>query len=232
VTAFLAAPPTAWQWTWEHRAKILHLLLQHAELTVIAVGVGMAISLPLAIWSFRHARVYTPITWVTGLLYTIPSLALFALLIPLTGLTIITAEIGLVSYTLLILIRNTVVGLRGVPADVKDAARGMGYTDRQVLWRVEFPLAMPAIVAGIRVATVSTIGLVTIAALIGKGGLGQLILQGLQIGYTTEVLVGAVLSVLLAFVGDLLLLVGQRAVTPWTTERPTGVVRAGNVQVV
>jgi osmoprotectant transport system permease protein len=222
VTAFLAAPPTAWQWIWDHRGKILHLLLQHAELTVIAVGVGMAISLPLAIWSFRHARVYGPITWVTGLLYTIPSLALFALLIPLTGLTITTAEIGLVSYTLLILIRNTVVGLRGVPADVKDAARGMGYTDRQVLWRVEFPLAVPAIVAGIRVATVSTIGLVTIAALIGKGGLGQLILQGLQIGYTTEVLVGAILSVLLAFVGDLLLLGGQRAATPWTTERPRG----------
>jgi len=147
-------PPTAWQYIWGRRDKVVSQLLQHIELTAIAVTVGLAISLPLAIWAYRRARVYAPITAVTGLLYTIPSLALFAVLVPITKLSITTAEIGLVSYTLLILIRNIVVGLRGVPQDVKEAARGMGYTPRQLLWRVELPLAVPAIVAGIRVATV------------------------------------------------------------------------------
>ncbi len=215
-------PPTAWQYIWGRRDKVVSQLLQHIELTAIAVTVGLAISLPLAIWAYRRARVYAPITAVTGLLYTIPSLALFAVLVPITKLSITTAEIGLVSYTLLILIRNIVVGLRGVPEDVKEAARGMGYTPRQLLWRVELPLAVPAIVAGIRVATVSTIGLVTVAALIGKGGLGYFILEGLRILYPTEMLLGAVLSVVLAIVADALLLLSQRALTPWARQRAAG----------
>lgn len=213
---FVAAPPTAWQWTWSRRGLIGRLFAQHVELTVIAVGVGLVISIPLALLAYRYKRTYSPITWVAGLLYTIPSLALFALLVPITHLSILTAEIGLVSYTLLILVRNTVVGLRGVPEDVRDAARGMGYTRRQLLWRVDMPLALPAIVAGIRIATVSTIGLVTVAALIGKGGLGQLILQGLNILYFTEVLVGAILSVAFALAADLMLLRLERWLTPWT----------------
>jgi osmoprotectant transport system permease protein len=215
VTGFLGQAPSSWEWIWSRRQTILHLLLQHAELTVIAVGVGFAISLPLALLAHRRGRVYGPVTWFTGLLYTIPSLALFALLTPFTGLSVLTAEIGLVSYTLLILIRNIVVGLRGVSEDVKEAARGMGYSRHQLRWRVELPLALPAIVAGVRVATVSTIGLITVAALIGKGGLGQLILEGLRILYPTEILVGAVMSVALALFADALLLFGERSLTPW-----------------
>jgi osmoprotectant transport system permease protein len=213
---------TSWEWIKGNRSTILSYLLQHAELTAVAVGVGLLISLPLAIWSYRHRRAYAPITWVTGLLYTIPSIALFSLLVPITGLTPQTAEVALVSYTLLILIRNIVTGLRGVPDDVKEAATGMGYTRSQVLWRVEVPLALPAIVAGIRVATVSTIGLITIAALIGYGGLGQLILEGINRLFVTEMLVGVVLSVVLALFADALLLVAERLLTPWASSRSGG----------
>jgi osmoprotectant transport system permease protein len=187
---------------------------------VLAVGIGLAISLPVAVFAFRHRRWYGPVTGVAGILYTIPSLALFALLLPITGLGTDTAEIGLVSYTLLILIRNTVAGLDGVPADVKEAARGMGYTSGELLWRVEIPLALPVIVAGIRIATVTTIGLVTVTSLIGKGGLGFLMLAGFRNLYPeVAVLVGVVLSVALAVAADALLLVGQRLLTPWAAAR-------------
>lgn len=210
---------TSWQWVSANRSKIVHLLGQHAELTVIAVSLGLLISLPLALLAYRRGATYGPITALAGLLYTIPSLALFAILTPFTGLSITTAEIGLVSYTLLILIRNIVAGLRTVPDDVKDAARGMGYGRRQLLWRVELPLAVPAIMAGVRVATVSTIGLTTVAALIGKGGLGQLITEGLRILYPTEILTGALLSVVVALIADALLLLAERALTPWVRAR-------------
>lgn len=214
-----AEPLIRWSWIGDHLDDIGAKVLQHIELTVIAVGVGLAISLPLAVYAYRHPRLYAPVTFVTGLLYTIPSVALFALLLPFTGLTTTTAEIGLVSYTLLILIRNTYAGLKAVPEDVKEAARGMGYTDRHILLRVELPLAVPAIVAGLRVATVTTIGLVTVTALIGKGGLGHFILLGLQQFFSTATLVGAVLSVVLALLADGLLLVMQRALTPWSRRR-------------
>jgi osmoprotectant transport system permease protein len=138
------------------------------------------------------------------------------LLIPYTGLSILTAEIGLVSYTLLILIRNIVSGIRGVPADAREAAIGMGYTPRQRLWRVEVPLAMAAIIAGVRIATISTIGLVTVTALIGQGGFGYFILIGIQRAFSTELLVGAVCSVALAIAADSLLVLLQRRLTPWT----------------
>jgi osmoprotectant transport system permease protein len=161
-------------------------------------------------------RADAPITWVTGTLYTIPSLALFALLIPYTGLTILTAEIGLVSYTLLILIRNIVRGIRGVPADVREAAVGMGYAPREILWRIEVPLALAVIIAGVRLATISTIGLVTVSSLIGQGGFGFLILDGIQRLFTTELIAGAVLSVALAIAADALLVLLQRRLTPWT----------------
>ena len=214
---------TSWSWIVGHRARILHLLIQHVQLTVVAVVIGLAISLPLAVFAYRRRAAYPIFTSILGLLYTIPSLALFVLLLPFTGLSITTVEVGLVSYTLLILVRNIVVGLRGVPEDVKEAARGMGYTSRQLLWRVELPLALPAIVAGIRVATVSTIGLVTVAALLGRGGLGELILEGLRRGpYTTEIVLGAMLSVALALVADELLLLSQRALTPWTRSEAPG----------
>jgi len=219
VNSLVAAPPTSWEWIWDHRGDIGHLFVQHVQLTVIAVGIGLAISVPLSILAYRIGGTYGPITWFTGWLYTIPSLALFAIFTPITGLSILTAEIGLVSYTLLILVRNIVVGLRTVPEDVKEAASGMGYTPRQLLWRVELPLAVPAIAAGIRVATVSTIGLITVAALIGKGGLGQLIVEGLRILYPTEILTGALASLLFALAADALLLWTERALTPWTRVR-------------
>lgn len=209
-------PLVRWDWIFDHGALIWSRLVQHIWLTLLAVGIGFAISFPLAILAHRHRWLYAPVAGFAGWLYTIPGIALFILLIPITGLSTVTAEIGLVSYTLLILIRNTVVGLDSVPEDVKDAARGMGYTRRQLLWRVELPLALPAVVAGIRIATVSTIGLITVAALIGKGALGQFILEGLQRFFTTEILLGAVLSVALALVADALLLGSQKALTPWT----------------
>jgi osmoprotectant transport system permease protein len=205
-----------WSWLGTHTSEIGQLTIQHVKLTAIAVGIGLAISVPLGIVSHRHRRVYAPVSWVSGLLYTIPSLALFALLVPYTGLSTVTAEIGLVSYTLLILIRNIVAGLEGVPADVREAARGMGYSERQLLWRVDVPLALPVIIAGVRIATVTTIGLVTVTALIGQGGLGSLILQGFRQDFATPALAGAALSVVLAVVGDVALLTVQRVLTPWT----------------
>jgi osmoprotectant transport system permease protein len=208
-----------WDWIVDHLDDIGRQLVEHLQLTLIAVVVGFAISLPLAILAYRRRSLYGPITFVTGLLYTIPSLALFVILIPFTGLSLLTAEIGLVSYTLLILIRNTVAGLRSVPDDVREAARGMGYTPRAMLLRVELPLALPAIFAGIRIATVTTIGLVTVTALIGGGGLGQFILSGLQTFFATPTMVGAVLSVVLALTADWILLVAQSAITPWARRR-------------
>jgi osmoprotectant transport system permease protein len=208
-------PLIRWDWIASHLDEFAFRLGEHVELTVIAVGVGFVIAFALSLVILRVPRAEGPITWITGTLYTIPSLALFALLIPYTGLTILTAEIGLVGYTLLIFINNIVRGIRGVPADVREAAVGMGYTPREVLWRIELPLAAAVIIAGTRIATVSTIGLVTVTALIGQGGFGFLILIGLQRFFTTELIAGAVLSVALAVVADALLVLMQRRLTPW-----------------
>lgn len=210
--------PSFWNWEWVfgHLDVFRDRILQHMWLTVLAVGIGLLISFPLAILAHRRRSLYPPIAWTTGLLYTIPSLALFAMLLPFTGLSTVTAEIGLVSYTLLILIRNIVTGLAGVPADVREAARGMGYTERQILWRVEVPLALPAIVAGLRIATVTTIGLVTVTSLIGQGGLGALMLAGFRRLFPRiTILLAVVLSVLLAVLVDAALIRGQRLVSPW-----------------
>lgn len=209
-------PLIRWDWIADHLDEFAFRLAEHVELTVIAVGVGFVISFALSLLILRVPRFEGPVTAVTGTLYTIPSLALFALLIPYTGLTILTAEIGLIGYTLLILIRNILRGIRGVPADVREAAVGMGYTAREILWRIELPLAVAVIIAGVRIATVSTIGLVTVTALIGQGGFGYHILIGLQRFFTTELIAGAVLSVALAIVADALLVLVQRRLTPWT----------------
>lgn len=208
-----------WSWVTSHAGEIGNLVVEHITLTAIAVGIGLLISFPLAVYAHRHRRSYPPITFVTGLLYTIPSLALFAFLIPVTGLTVRTAEIGLVSYTLLILIRNIVAGLEGVPNDIKEAALGMGYSRRQLLWLVELPLALPVVLAGVRLATVTTIGLVTVTAFIGLGGLGALILDGIDTFFATASLVGSVLSLALALVADGLLVGLERVTTPWTITR-------------
>jgi osmoprotectant transport system permease protein len=210
-------PLIRWDWIASHLDEFAFRLGEHVELTVIAVGIGFLIAFALSLVILRLPRAEAPITWITGTLYTIPSLALFALLIPYTGFTILTAEIGLVGYTLLILVRNIVRGLRGVPLDVREAAVGMGYTPRQLLWGIELPLAMAVIIAGVRVATVTTVGLVTVTALIGQGGFGFLILTGMQRGFfTTEMIAGAVLSVALAIVADALLVLLQHRLMPWT----------------
>lgn len=208
-------PLVDWGWVGRHVPEIGTALVQHIQLTVIAVAVGLAISIPTGIFAYRHRRAYPPINWITGAFYTIPSLALFAFLAPYTGLTTLTAEIGLVGYTLSILIRNVVAGLSGVPADAHEAALGMGLNSRQLLWKVELPLAFPVLLAGIRLASVSTIGLVTITALIGKGGLGDLILTGLDRFFSTSIVVGAVLSVMLAWTADKVFTLVQKRLVPW-----------------
>lgn len=215
-------PFVRWDWVGRNLDNLWAATQEHIVLTGIAIGIGLIISMGLSIVALRWRKTYTPITWVTGLLYAIPSLALFALLVPITGLTLLTAEIGLVSYTLLILIRNIVAGIDGVPEPIIEAARGMGYTERKLFTDIQLPLAMPVIIAGVRIATVTTIGLITITALIGQGGLGFFILRGLQfysaIG-TTQILAGTVLSVVLAVTADLLLLGLERLLTPWARRR-------------
>ena len=212
-------PWIRWSWISGHADVIAAALVQHIQLTLIAVVVGLLIAVPLGLLAWRSRVFRGPIFSLTGILYTIPSLALFAFLLPFTGLTILTAEIGLVSYTLLILVRNIVVGLNSVPDDVREAARGMGFRPLAELARVDIPLAIPAIMAGVRIATVTTIGLVTVTALIGKGGLGSLIYQGLLRDFHTPLVVGTVLSVALAIVADLGLAGLQRLVTPWARSR-------------
>jgi len=208
-------PLILWDWTFLHIPDIWHRVLEHMELTGIAVGIGFVLAFALSLAIRRIPGLYSPVTWVTGVLYAIPSLALFALLIPLTGLSILTAEIGLVSYTLLILVRNIVGGLRSVPPDVRESAIGMGYSQWQLLWRIELPLALVVIIAGVRVAVVTTVGLVTVTALIGQGGLGALIIQGIQQFFATPLVIGAVLSIVLAVLLDTALVLFQWLVTPW-----------------
>jgi osmoprotectant transport system permease protein len=212
-------PLIRWDWIGTHFDEIAFRVGEHLELTIIAVVVGLVIAFALSFIAVRIPALYPPITGVTGILYTIPSLALFSMLVPYTGLSVLTAEIGLVSYTLLILIRNIVGGIRSVPVEVRDAARGMGYTPRQILLRIELPLALGVIFAGIRVATITTIGLVTVTALIGEGGFGYFILLGIQLFFSTPLVIGAVGSIALAVIADGALVLTQRALTPWTRVR-------------
>jgi osmoprotectant transport system permease protein len=207
-------------WVLDHLDTLAQRIGEHMLVTVIAVVAGFVISFALALAVRRYPRLYGPILAVSGILYAIPSIALFVLFIPITGLSLLTAEIALVSYTLVILVRNIVTGLRGVPAEVIEAARGMGYTDQQRLWRVELPIALPIIVAGVRIATVTTIGLVTIATLIGMGGLGYLIVNiGVQQRFPTATITGVATVVLLSTIVDLGLLAVQRRLTPWAKAR-------------
>ena len=212
-------PLINFSWIGDHLGQIAERIGQHLELTILPVAIGFLIALVLSIWAVRKPIVYGPITVVTGVLYTIPSLAAFAVLIPITGLSIVSALIPLVTYTLLILVRSIVAGFRGVPADVLEAAEGMGYTRTQRLLRVEFPLAVPMMITGLRLATVSAIGLATVASIAGGdtfGGLGQLITEGLQTFFPTKYLLGAVLSIVLAFGADLFFVQVERLITPWS----------------
>jgi osmoprotectant transport system permease protein len=194
-------------------------LVEHIELTAIAVGIGFVIAFTAALIAYSRGWFETPFAIFAAFLYTIPSLAFFQLMVPITGLTRTSAEIALVSYTLLILFRNILTGLREVPEEARTAARAMGLTQQQILRRVELPLALPAIMAGIRIATVTTISLATVAAFIGVGGLGQPIFNAIQSGFKTEFVAAGLLAVLLALVADALLVLLERILTPWARAR-------------
>jgi osmoprotectant transport system permease protein len=205
-----------WDWVTAHWGDILQPhLMQHLKLTAIAVGIGFAIAFAAALVAHRMSWFETPFGAFSAFLYTIPSLALFQLLVPFTGLTVLTIEIGLVGYTLLILFRNILAGLRAVPDSVLEAARGMGLTRLQTLVRIELPLALPAIAAGIRIAVVTTISLATVAAYITPLGLGAPIFYGLQTNFTTEFVATGALAILLAVGADAVLVIAQRLMTPW-----------------
>jgi osmoprotectant transport system permease protein len=214
--ALIGAAGLLGSWISSNEGMILSLLWQHIQLTAIAVAVGSAISLPLGVAAWRVHALRGPLVGVTGALYVVPSVALLLLVAPITGFfSITTAEVALVSYTLLILLRNTIAGLDSVPADVHDAARGMGYSALGELVKVQLPLALPSIFAGLRVAIVTVVGLVNVTAFIGQGGLGQLIIQGFQEDFDTEIVVGLVLSVLLAGIADALLVGVEKLSLPW-----------------
>ncbi len=206
-----------WHWPWvlENTGLIAERLGEHLQLTGLAVVLGLAIAFPLALAALRWPRLHPALLGVTGVAFTIPALALFILLVPFTGLSVTTALIGLTLYTLLILFRNIITGLQGVPAEVRESATAMGYGAGRRLWRVELPLALPTIIAGIRIATVTTIGLVTVTALIGQGGLGQLFITGFTLQFPMPLIVGFTLSIALAVLVDLLLVGAERMLTPW-----------------
>jgi osmoprotectant transport system permease protein len=201
-------------WIADNFDRYVDPFFQHVLLTVVAVAVGFLIAFSLALIAYRRRWLVNPITQVTGVLYTIPSIAAFFLLLPITGRGFLTAEIALVSYVLLIIFRNILTGLDNVPEDTKDAGRGMGLTDRQLLWRVEVPLALPEIMAGLRIAVTTTVGLATLAFFAGAGGLGEQIFA--DITFKSNVVTAGGLAVLLAALLDGGILLAQRAITPWT----------------
>jgi osmoprotectant transport system permease protein len=214
-------PFIRFDWIIDNLDEIGQRLGEHLVMVVAAVVIGFVISFVLAMIARRWRALYGPILAVTGTLYAIPSLALFVLFIPITGLTLTTGIVALVLYTLLILVRNIVVALDGVPPDVTEAATGMGYSSRQRFWRIELPIAVPVIIAGLRIATVTTIGLVTITTFIGLGGLGYLIINsGTQRFFPTSIYVGVALCVMLAVIADVSLSWIQRRLTPWAQARP------------
>ena len=214
-------PLVDWTWIVEHLDDIAFRTVQHLWLAAIAVAVGFVIAFALSLLVVRYRRLYGFVTGISGVLYTIPSLAMFAILVPITGLSLLTAEIPLILYTLLIFIRNIVAGFDAVPREVIEAADGMGFTRRRRLRTIELPLAVPLIITGVRLASVSTIGLVMIVSLIGDnfGGLGLFIKEGIQTFFPTKVYVGAVLSLVLALGADAAFVLVERMLTPWARAR-------------
>lgn len=198
---------------------LFEAIAEHVWITVLSVTIGLLLALPLALLARRYRRLEWFVVGTTTALYTIPSLALFSLLLPLTGFTAITVVVGLVLYSLTILVRNVLEGLRSVPADVRESAVGMGYGSTRLLFGVELPLALPSVLAGLRIATVSTVALTTVGAIIDVGGLGNLLLEAVNTQFRPQVLVASVLCVALAVAFDLLLVALQRVLTPWTRTR-------------
>lgn len=213
-------PIIRWEWVVDEWDQIREAIVEHVVLTVLAMLLGIVVSAVLAAIALRFRWSMTPITATTSLIYTLPSVALFALLAPVFGnLSRWTAVIPLAAYTLLILVTNIVAGFQAVPQPVRDSADGMGMSPASRVWNVELPLAMPFMITGLRIATVSTVGLVTVAAIIGQGGLGRLIFSGLRRAFWTPMTVGASLSIILALVLDAIILVIGLWLTPWARRR-------------
>jgi osmoprotectant transport system permease protein len=194
-------------------------VVQHLQLTGASVALGLLIALPLAVVARRWRWAAGPVLGVTTLLYTVPALAMFSLLLPVYGLSAALVVAGLVLYSLTLLVRNILAGLRAVPEETRQAARGLGYGPVRLLLAVELPLALPAAMAGLRIAFVSAVSLVTIGAIVGHGGLGNLIYAGMNSYFKAQVLTASVLCVLIAVAADLLLLGAERLLTPWTRGR-------------
>jgi osmoprotectant transport system permease protein len=223
-TVFAAdAPPNPWfdpGYVIDNWDRIAGYLGEHVRLTVGAVVIGTVIALPLAVLARRSRFLAGPVLALSTILYTIPSLAMFAFIFPFTGLSSKTVLVGLALYSLVILVRNFLTGLQGVPADVREAARGMGYGSARLFWQIDMPMALPTFMAGLRIATVSTVALTTVGVLVGHGGLGQLIVGGFNANfYRAEIVTGAVGCVLLALVADVLLAGVERLLTPWARVR-------------
>jgi len=202
-------------WT-DYRPELTDATIEHLWLTVVSVLVGLVLAVPLALLARRNPTVESLVVGGTTIVYTIPSLALFSLLLPFTGLSPTTVIIGLALYSLTILVRNVLTGLRSVPEEVVESARGVGYSNLRLLTRVELPLALPVIMAGLRVATVSTVALATIGSIVSYGGLGNLLLRAVGNQFKAQILAASLLCVLLAVILDVLLVVAQRFMTPWT----------------
>jgi osmoprotectant transport system permease protein len=223
VLAQTGFPDRAWLGNPRNWERLAGHAVEHVQLTLAGVVLGLAVAFPLALLARRRPRLYTPLLVGTGLLYTIPSLAMFLLIAAFlqTGFGFTTAVIGLALYSVLILFRNTVAGLDAVPGDIREAGEAMGYTSGQLLVRVELPIALPVVIAGLRIALVTTIGLVTITSLTGMGGIGRLFITGFQRQNTTILAVAIVAVVILAVAGDLLLVALQRRLLPWARARET-----------
>ncbi|WP_244509315.1 ABC transporter permease [Nocardioides lianchengensis] len=204
------------QYLSDRQDQIVDATVQHLAITVAAVVLGVLIAFPLALLARRYPRLESTVLGVSTGVYTIPSLALFPLLVPFTGLSPTTVVIGLALYALTVLVRAILEGLRSVPDEVRESATGLGYGAGRLLLRVELPLALPVIMAGLRVATVSTVALTTVGSLVAYGGLGNLIKDGVSTNFRAELLTASVLCVLLALVLDVVLVLTQRVLTPWT----------------
>jgi osmoprotectant transport system permease protein len=214
-----------WEWVGDHGPLLLDRVTEHLPMAILPVLFGLLISLPLGVSCVRWPRLYPTVLAITSILYALPSIALFVVLLDFTGLEPITAIIPLTMYTLSVLVRNVVDGLRSVPESVRQSAIAMGFSPLRRLVQVELPIAAPVVIAGTRVATVSNISLVSVGGLIGLGGLGQLFTDGFQLHQTTRIIMGIVLTVALAVVADALLVLIQRLLTPWARRRDRATTR-------
>ncbi|MBC7461026.1 MAG: ABC transporter permease [Thermoleophilia bacterium] len=206
----------------EHKAELLRLTLEHVLMCAMSLGIALLLAVPLGVWMHGRARRIGVVTAIAGVLYTVPSLALFSLLVPVVGLGLVPTVIGLVLYAQLMLVRAVVSGLDSVPEDVRDAAVGMGIDRWRILVEVDMPLALPVFLAGLRVAAVTVIGIATVGAVVDAGGLGELILQGIQRNQTDRVMVGALAVTVLAVAADFALVRLERRARPWARARLAG----------